>query len=99
MDKNKMKKLAESLADSNHVILGLCGAILLGLQCVAPMDKEKSDAMFFTALVLLGYSTLVGSISLKHKINSKKEAKADNEFTKQKQFINQNIMNQKNRIK
>jgi len=99
MDKNKKEKFVESLTDFHHVILGLCGAAFLALQCTVPMDKDKSNAMFVVALILLGYCTLVGSVSLKHKINDKKETKAEDEFAKQKRLLDKNIMSQKNHIK
>ena len=96
MDKNKMKNFADGLNDVHHVILGLCGATLLVLPCLVDMGKNQSNNMFIASMVLLGYSAIVGGVSLKHKI---KKAGINNKIAEEKRLINKNIVNQRTHIK
>ena len=89
MQENKKKTKWEKLYDMHPVILGELGAAAFILTVFID-DKDDALKMMIASLLLLGYSTVAGSIMLKNARNNLKK------MDEQKQY-NAKINNEKQR--
>jgi len=101
MKNEKLDKLTRYFCDFGHVVLAELGAVLLALPFVVDIkDKEKENAMFVAAMVLLTYGVL-GWVINKHKskqkskISDKTMCQMRDVIAQRKQMVKATMMNQK----